>query len=73
MESPQNSHWQGGKRILRYIARTTGYGILYSKANNFSLIGYTDSDFVGSIYDRKSTFGYILHLGSGAVSWASKK
>jgi hypothetical protein len=73
MESPQNSHWQVGKRILRYIAGTTGYGILYSKANNFGLIGYTDSDFAGSIDDRKSTFRYIFHLGSGAVSWASKK
>ena len=55
MESPQNSHWQLRKRILRYIAGTTGYGILYSKANYFGLSGYTDSDFAGSIDDRKST------------------
>jgi len=58
---------------LRYIVGTTRYGILYSKANNFGLIGYNDSDFVGSIDDRKSTSEYIFHLGSGAISWASKK
>ena len=73
METPQNSHWQVGKRILRYIVGTTGYEILYSKANNFGLIGYTDSDFASSIDDRKSTSGYIFHFGSGVVSWASKK
>lgn len=58
---------------MRYIAVITGYGILYSKANKFGLIGYTDSDFAGSIDDKKSTLGYIFHLGLGAVSWASKK
>jgi hypothetical protein len=34
---------------------------------------YTDSDFVGSIDDRKSTSGYVFILGSGEVAWASKK
>ena len=27
----------------------------------------------GSLDDRKSTFGYMFHMGSGAISWASKK
>ena len=37
------------------------------------MIGYNDSDFVGSIDDRKSTSGYVFSIGSGAVAWASKK
>jgi hypothetical protein len=37
------------------------------------LIGYNDSDFVGSIDDKKSTLGYIFHLDLGVISWASKK
>ena len=36
------------------------------------LLGYIDSDWAGSVDDRKST-SYVFHLGSGAVSWASKK
>ena len=39
IESPQNSHWQVGKRILRYIVGTMGYGILYSITIFFGLIG----------------------------------
>jgi len=37
------------------------------------LIGYTDSDFVGSLDVRKRTCGFVFHIGSGVISWASKK
>eukprot|EP00253_Pinus_taeda_P025412 PITA_25412 len=30
------------------------------------------SDWAGSVDDRKSTSGYVFHMGSGAISWASK-
>jgi hypothetical protein len=35
--------------------------------------GYTDSDWAGSVSDRKSTFGSCFGLGSAAVSWFSQK
>eukprot|EP00253_Pinus_taeda_P030394 PITA_30394 len=31
------------------------------------------SDWAGSVDDRKSTSDYVFHMGSGAISWASKK
>ena len=37
------------------------------------MIGYTDSDFVGCIDTRKSTFGYVYLLAGGAISWKSAK
>lgn len=46
---------------------------MYTASNEFQLVGYTDSDWAGNVEDRKSTSRYIFHLGSGAVSWASKK
>ena len=52
---------------------TKGFGILYSSSESFMLTGYTDSDWDGSVDDRKSTSGYVFHMGSGAISWASKK
>lgn len=73
MGTPKNSHWQAGKRLVRYIAGTMNHGILYSTSNNLQLVGYTDSDFAGSIDDRKSTSGYAFHLGTRVVAWASKK
>ena len=73
MESPKDSHWQVGKRILRYVAGTSSYGILYSSTEYDVLTGFTDSDFAGCLDDRKSTSGHVFHLGSGVISWASKK
>ena len=46
---------------------------MYSTLVEFILIGYTDSDCGGNIDDRKSTFGYTFHFGTGIVSWASRK
>ena len=73
MESPKDSHWQAGKIILRYVSGTKDLGIMYSTSEKFKVIGYTDSDNGGSIDDRKNTFGYTFHFGTGAVSWDSKK
>eukprot|EP00253_Pinus_taeda_P014196 PITA_14196 len=73
MERPKETHWQAANRILRYVNGTKGFGILYSSSESFMLIGYTHSDWAGSVDDRKSTSGYVFHMGSGAISWASKK
>jgi len=37
------------------------------------LTGYTDSDYVRSIDDKKSTSGYAFHFGKNMISWESKK
>ena len=73
MESPKDSHWQVGKRILSFVSGTKDLGIMYSTSNNFKLIGYTDNDNGGNIDDRKSTSGYTFDFGIGVVSWSSKK
>ena len=47
--------------------------ILYSTSDDFSLVGYINSDCQGSIDDRKSTYGYAFHFIISVVAWASKK
>jgi len=74
MTNPTTTHWLAAKRVLRYIKGTTNLGILYKRgANNLQLLAFTDSDYAGDLDDRKSTSGYVFMLGTGAVSWASKK
>ena len=73
MERPKEAHWQAAKRILRYVKGTKRFGILYTTSKYSDLIGYTDSDWAGSIDDRRSTTSYVFHMGSGTISWASKK
>eukprot|EP00253_Pinus_taeda_P032435 PITA_32435 len=73
MSAPKADHWIAAKRVLRYVRGTSDYGLLYTCSSDPILSGYTDSDWVGLIDDRKSTAGYVFSLGSGAVTWTSKK
>ena len=54
MEKPRQEHLVAVKHILRYIAGTVDYGIVYSKrcdidnkVMGYSLIGYSDNDLGG--------------------------
>ncbi|CAL1363606.1 unnamed protein product [Linum trigynum] len=71
--APKESHLTAIKRIFRYLKGTPELGLWYPKHNNFSLIGYSDSDFAGSLTDRKSTTGTCQFVGTSLVSWSCKK
>jgi hypothetical protein len=43
------------------------------KEQNFTLVGYSNVDFVGDIDDRISTSGYLMNMGSTTISWNYKK
>jgi hypothetical protein len=61
------------KRIFKYLKGTLDFGLWYSRSKDFTLTTYTDADWEGSIYDKKSTSGGALFLGNYLVSWLSKK
>jgi hypothetical protein len=44
METPDQSHLNAAKRILRYIKGTINEGMFYTSSNTFNLVGYSDSD-----------------------------
>lgn len=73
MQQPRQAHWSAAKRILRYLKGTQHYGLKYSRTKEFSLIVYSDSNYAGDSIDGKSTTSFLMHLGSGAISWKSKK
>ena len=68
MHKPCEGHWSATKRVLRYLKGTEGFGLKYTKAEDFKLIGYTDSDFDGDKETRVSTSGYTMSFGSASIS-----
>ncbi|GJZ17387.1 hypothetical protein Tco_0553510 [Tanacetum coccineum] len=91
LHMPTMHHLGAATRVLRYVAETYDFGIWYSRAADFNLFGYSDSDWGGCKDDGKSTSGqgricllnmggksvttsgHMFSLGSGAISWSSKK
>ncbi|GJT20160.1 hypothetical protein Tco_0878866 [Tanacetum coccineum] len=69
MHCPSKQHYGAAKRILRYIAGTTTYGIWYVRKEKFELVGYCDSDWAGAKDDMKSASGNCFMFGSGVVTW----
>jgi anthranilate/para-aminobenzoate synthase component I len=73
MEKPRSSHLKTAKRILRFVKGTSSYGLFYSSSWNLEITGYSDSDWAGSLEDRKSTTGFAFFMGETTFTWTSKK
>ena len=74
MDKPSSEHLSAAKRILRYLKGTVNYGLLYNRGDrDMKITGYSDSDFVGDINDRKSTSGQIFFMGGLPITWNSVK
>ncbi|KAD4585188.1 hypothetical protein E3N88_22789 [Mikania micrantha] len=73
LHSPTENHWSAVKRILRYLQGTANHGLLLQRSASFTLHAYTDADWAGSSYDRRSTGGYAIYFGKNLVSWSAQK
>ena len=63
MVEPRCVHLVAGKHMLRYMRGIVDYGLRYVADCQFILMGYTSSNWVGSVIDRKSTSGCCFNLG----------
>ncbi|KAK9185737.1 hypothetical protein WN943_026096 [Citrus x changshan-huyou] len=73
MQNPKKSHLEAVRRVLRYVKSTIDYGLLYKKGGNCKLVGYCDADYAGDHDTRRSTTRYMFTIGSGTISWCSKR
>jgi hypothetical protein len=52
---PIHVHLVAAKHVMRYLKGTLDFGLSYNRDHDFRLIGYTNSNWARSVYDRKST------------------
>jgi hypothetical protein len=70
---PRHVHLVATKHVMRYLKGTIDCGLIYDEDHDFTLNGYTDADWAGSVSDRKRTSGCCFILGSTMISWKSRK
>ena len=70
---PIHVHLVATKHVMRYLKGTVDYALSYTRDHDFRLYGYTNSDWVRSVSDRKSTSGGCFSLGLAMISWLSNK
>jgi hypothetical protein len=72
-EDPGMQHWNALKHLLRYLKGTMDHKLTYAPtASKEPFVVYTDADHGGNPDNGRSTSGYIVKMGTGAISWSSR-
>jgi len=67
LNSPSDSHWNAVVRILKYIKRAPGKGLVFTDRGHTNIVGYSDADWAGDSSDRRSTSGYCIFIGRNLI------
>lgn len=74
---PGIGHWKAVRHLFRYLIGTMDLRLTYrhdpSPVSAHPFVTYSDSDYKGCLDTGRSTTGFVIKMGTGAVSWTSKK
>ncbi|XP_071718161.1 uncharacterized mitochondrial protein AtMg00810-like [Rutidosis leptorrhynchoides] len=73
MHQPQVHHMEAVIRIIRYLKKTAGHGVVFKKNGHLETKINTDASWAGEKGDRRSTSDFFTIVGGNLVSWKSKK
>ena len=76
MSKPTLATLNAAKHVLRYLKGTSSLSLKFRRIDYpLELIGFCNSDWGGSVSDRKSIsgYGFLLSESGPLVSWKSKK
>jgi hypothetical protein len=72
--NPGPTHWLAVKRVFRYLKGSLDYKLTFKPGPSTELFqSYVDADHGGNPDNGHSTTGYVIKMGTGAVSWSSKQ
>ncbi|CAI7877125.1 unnamed protein product [Closterium sp. NIES-53] len=66
-------HRTAAVRVAKYLATTSGMGLVLGGTQPLELTGHCDSSYADDAETQRSTQGYCFNLGAGAVSWRSTR
>jgi len=72
-DCPGPQHWNAAKRVLRYLHQTKSLKLVYSPSNSTEpFTVYFDADLGRDPRTARSTAGYVIKIGTRAVTWGSR-
>jgi len=71
MSCPKEDHMRAAKGCLRYLRGTTRLVVVYCGSE--PLQEFVDAEWVGDIYGRRSTIGFVFTCNSRPIARASKR
>ncbi|XP_043717556.1 uncharacterized mitochondrial protein AtMg00810-like [Telopea speciosissima] len=73
LSASRTSHWDVIIRILRYLKKSPGHGLVYGDHGHNKIDGFSDADWAKSPLDLRLTTGYCVFVGGNLVFWKSNK
>ena len=70
---PGPAHWAAVKHVMRYLKGMMDLKLTYAPNNSDTLFTtWTNADHRGNLDNGKSPTGYLVKVGTSAISWSSK-
>ena len=70
-QNPGSAHWEGVKRVLRYVSGTISDGLMYKRGAQVEVCGYSDVGHAGDKETSRGRTGYVFLSAGAAISWRS--
>ena len=70
--NPSQEHLDKVMNIMRYLAGTQDYALIYDGIKSEGLHAFMDSDWAADQIKHRSTTGYFATLASGIICWQSR-
>ena len=71
--SPTRRYWNGIKHIFRYLQGSQDLGLLYTRNQDMTLVGYSDVGYMSDPHIARSQTSYVFLYSGTAISWRSIK
>ncbi|XP_055833656.1 secreted RxLR effector protein 161-like [Solanum dulcamara] len=73
LSQPKKSHMEAALRVVRYLKKQSGQGILLSNNLGHKITAFCDADWAFCPLTRKSVTRYMIMIGKSLVLWKAKK
>ena len=70
--NPKRNIFEAARRVLRYLKKHPGQGLLLRADSDLQVYAYCDSDWGACHITRRSLTGYFINIGGSPVSWKTR-